>query len=141
MQLTTTLRSARAQLIVDALDGGTDECILRIYAGTPPAGPAAALAGNDLLSQHVGSDPCAAVSGGVATFDAFTDDTNADNSGVATFARLLDSDLVVHAQLTAGAAGSGPGGTDPDVVIDNPSIVAGQTVTVATGGTITEGNA
>lgn len=134
LSYTTALRNARADQITTDIDSGAGAGTLRIYDGTPPASANAALSGNTLLAQLTLSDPCAAAAAsGVLTFNAITDDTSADNTGTATFFRLLDSDTNVAVQGTVGQ-GSG------DLSLDSTSITAGQTVSVNTGGTITEGN-
>jgi hypothetical protein len=63
-------------------------------------------------------------SSGVATANAITSDTNADNSGTAAHARLLNSSAVIRSDATCGQ-GSG------DFNFNNNVIVAGGTIAVS----------
>lgn len=120
---------AALNAVVDLVDAGAGAGTLRIYSGTPPADADAALAGNTLLAQLTMSDPAfgAASDGtGEATVSAsaISDDTSADNTGTASFFRLLDSDTNVVFQGTCGTA-------DADLILDSVAISAGVTVSVS----------
>lgn len=91
MKLVVGLRSAIAQLIVDAIDAGTDAGIIEFYDGAQPAGPATAVTTQVLLGTLTCSDPAADVAAGVITFAAVTQDSAADASGTASWARVKDS--------------------------------------------------
>jgi len=106
---------------------------MRVYDGTPPARPDAALSGNALLSEHAmsGTPFAGAVDdpGGnraTATANAIADDTNANATTAtgATFARLFDRDDTPIFQLEVGDVGT------EEVVINNAEIKAGSTVEV-----------
>lgn len=76
---------------------------MRLYAGTQPATPETALGGgNTLLSDHVATP--AASSGGTAAI-AIADDTDADNSGLATWGSLLTSGNVRQVDFSVGTTG------------------------------------
>lgn len=97
---------------------------LKVYSGTPPANAGAALSGNTLLATLTfGSTAFAAASGGTATANAITSDTNAGNAGTATFARCTKSDDTVVNQMGVGTSGSG----EP-CIINNAVIAVGDTV-------------
>lgn len=120
----TTLKTARMQAVIDAIDGGAGAGTLEI--GT--TGMASVLAVLTL------ADPCGTAAAGVLTFDFDPDisDTSADNTGVAAAAQIKDSNgSVIISGLTVGTSGT-------DIVLDSTSITGGQTVTL-TSGSITHG--
>lgn len=111
---TTTVKTARMQAVANAIDGGAGAGYIEI--GT--AGMASVLATIPL------SDPCGSVAGGVLTLTMPHSDASADNAGTAAAARIRTSagtDIITG--LTVGTSGA-------DVILDNTSIAAGQTVTI-----------
>ena len=91
MRLKVGLRNAIAQLIIDAFDAGSGPGTIEFYDGSMPAGPATAVTSQVLLGVLTCSDPSASASGGVLTFASVTQDSAADASGTATWARVKDS--------------------------------------------------
>lgn len=127
------LRSTRAQATRDAVDGGSGAAVLQIRSGTQPAGPDTAASGT-LLASITLNDPAFTESGGVLTIDespAITD-SSADNTGTASWFRILTS--AGTAVLDGSVTATGNGG---DLTLSTVSIVSGAAVTI-TGGTITE---
>lgn len=105
------------------LNGGS----LKFYAGTRPGiGAPFTLSGNTLLGTCPLANPAvgATNAGGVATFNSITPDSNPAATGDATFAFACKSDGTPIGNLSVGLAGSGPNGTDPDIVVPNAHIVA-----------------
>lgn len=105
---------------------------IRIYSGTAPADANAALSGNTVLAEL----PCAATpfssfttvgANERATFGAITPDNSADNTGAATFWRLLD-----NAGTTTKMQGS-VGTTGADLNLNTTAITAGSTVSINSG--------
>lgn len=95
IKLASTVRTARATQIANALNAGATGGKLRIYAGTRPstAGGAIDPFTNILLAELTFSKPCqSSIDNGVLTFAAIAQDAAADNSGTATWARITDSD-------------------------------------------------
>jgi len=128
----TNLRNAMADAIT-TFAGGSGK--LRIYSGTRPAtgGTATTL----LAELTLNATFAPAASSGVLTLNAVTSDTSADNTGTATWFRIVKSDGTTHVMDgSVGATGSGA-----DLELDNTSIVAGGTVAISTPRTITMGNA
>lgn len=128
-----TTRNAWVDALTAAIDAGTGAGKLKIYDGTRPATGGTA---TNLLGTVVCSDPCAgAASSGVATFNSFTDDSDADATGTATWGRFTDSDdtFVCDCSITA----TGGGG---DIELNSTSITAGGIIRI-TSGTLTAGNA
>ena len=92
-RIATTPRNSMLTALRDALDGGTGAAIVRIYSGTQPTNADTALAGNTLLAQLTCSDPSGgSPSSGTLTLSSITEDSSADATGTATFARVLQSD-------------------------------------------------
>jgi len=116
----TTLRTARASQIVAAIDAGAGAGKLRLYNGTRPATGGAV---TTLLAELTFSDPCGTVTSGVLTFSAIASDASADNTGTATWFRIVDSTgaFVLDGTIT----GTGGGG---DITMTSTSIQAGVTV-------------
>lgn len=116
ISISTAARNARLQAITDALGSN---CVLRIYAGTPPANVNAALSSNTQLAELVCSATFApSPSGGVLTASAITQDSSADATGTATFFRLLTSGGTAVIQGTVATSGG-------DATIVSTSITAG----------------
>jgi hypothetical protein len=118
----TTLKNARLQLVVTAIDAGSGAGTLEI--GTAGMGT--------VLAAITLSDPCGSVSGGVLTFTVPVSDNAANASGTAAEARIKDSDgNVVVSGLTVGTSGT-------NVVLNSTDISINQQVTI-TSATITHG--
>jgi hypothetical protein len=133
LKFSNALRSTRAQAVVTACDAGSGAAVLQVRSGTQPAGPDTAAAGT-LLASITLNDPSFAESGAVLTIDSdpAIADSSADNTGTASWFRILTSagTAVVDGSVTA----TGGGG---DLTLNTVSIVSGASVTI-TGGTITE---
>ena len=87
----TGLRNARADAITTFAGGS---CFFRLYSGTRPATGGTV---TTLLAELVCNATFApAASGGVLTLNAITIDASADNSGTATWFRIVKSDGTTH---------------------------------------------
>lgn len=125
-----TIRNARLQEVADAINAGTGAGLLRIYNGTRPSTGGTV---TTLLAELTLSDPCqASITGGVLTFDTITSDASANNSGTATWFRIVDSDANFVLDGDVGTSGA-------DLNLNTTSIVAGQSVAVVSAA-ITAGN-
>lgn len=115
----TTLRNSRLAAITTAI--GTSG-LLRIYSGTRPAtgGTETTLLAQLALSATFAPAP----SGGVLTASAISNDTSADATGTATWARLCTSAGVAVVDMSVATSGS-------DLNFDSVSIVAGGVVAVS----------
>jgi hypothetical protein len=81
--------NGEADFIGVALDSG----YLRIYDGTQATTADTALGAQNLLAElRFGADAFPAASAGVLTANAITDDSSANATGTATWARILKSD-------------------------------------------------
>jgi hypothetical protein len=130
----TTLRSARAQAIVDAIDAGAAGGTVKFYDGTQPTA-GAAITTETLGATLTFSATCGTVTTGVLTFAAVTADDSADASITPTWARIADSDGTFVMDVTV--TGAGGGGA---IEVTPSTFSVGGEVSI-TGGTITEGNA
>lgn len=124
----TTLRNARLDAITTAI-GASGK--LRIYSGTRPATGGTV---TTLLAELTCNATFApAASGGVLTLNSITQDSSADATGTATWARMVTSGGTFVADFNVGTSGS-------DINLNTTSLVLGAAVQV-TSFTITEGNA
>lgn len=127
--MVTTLRNARLDAIT-TFAGNSG--VLRIYSGTQPATGGTATTILAELTMNATSFPSA--SGGVLTANAITQDSSANNSGTATWFRLLKSDgTTIVLDGTVGTSGA-------DLNLVTTTLVATQPVQVSSF-VLTEGNA
>lgn len=131
LQLSTTVRNSRLDALEVAI--GVD-AVLKIRTGAAPANVAAADTGTVLATMVLPSDWMAAASGGTKAKSGTWSDVSADATGTAAHFRIYASDGV-----TAGVQGSVGQGSG-DLSLDNTSLVAGQTATIASF-VLTDGNA
>lgn len=75
-----------------AIDAGSSGGKIKIYTGTMPTLPTDAVTTQTLLGTLTFSETCGATADGVLTMNAIAQDSSADASGVATWARITDSD-------------------------------------------------
>lgn len=124
----TGLRNAKQDAITTYAGNG---CLLRIYNGARPATGGAA---TTLLAELTCGSPFApGAASGVLTLGAITQDPSANNTGTATWFRIVRSDGTTHVMDgDVGTSGS-------DLNLTTTSIVTGQPVSI-TSFTITEGN-
>jgi len=116
----TATRNAVADTEGDLLNSGT----IQIRTGAQPTNVGDAAQGTLLGTLGFSATAFGAPATGVVTAAAISSDTNADNSGTAGHARLLDSGAAIHSDATCGQ-GSG------DFNFDNNVIVAGGTIAVS----------
>lgn len=136
MKLTTARRSTIAQGILADMAAGTTVAnpLLHIYNGTIPANMGGAI-GDTLLATLTLTATVGTQANGVITFDAITEDSAADATGTAGWARVVDRDSAEAAYFTI--TGTGGGG---DIELNVVELTAGGPVAI-TSGTITVGGA
>jgi hypothetical protein len=126
----TAIRNTRLNAITTAVGGSG---LFRIYAGSAPANVNTALSGQTLLSTMTFNATFApAASGGALTLNAISSDTNAANTGTATFFQACTSGGTAQFQGTVGTSGA-------DLNLNTTSIVAGAQVSCSSF-VITAGN-
>jgi hypothetical protein len=101
LNLSTAIRNARLQVIVDALDSGAGAGKILIYTGPKPAA-GATITTQTLLGTCVLSDPAGTISDGVLTLAPITDDISADADGDIAWVRCVNSDNVWVLDMDAG---------------------------------------
>lgn len=118
---------------LDAVRDNFNNGYLRFYDGTRPADGDTPLAGNNLLAElRFAATAFPAASGGVLTANALVPDSLANANGTASFARAFESDGTTPAgDLSVGLAGSGPGGSDPDIVMPTTTIVQNAQISIS----------
>jgi hypothetical protein len=127
LHLSTAAANAAADAVTALLDGGT----LKIYAGTQPATANTAISTQTLLATCTFANPAfGAASGGIATANSITADSDCAASGTATWFRALTSG---GAAVLDGSCGA----SDADCLLSSTTIVQHSSVTI-TAMTITQ---
>ena len=90
MAIQTSIVARNAEL--DALAPLANSGYIRIYTGAIPATPETAVSGTLLAELQFNATAFGAAAAGVITANAITQDSNADNTGVAGTYRALKSD-------------------------------------------------
>jgi len=125
--MTFTLVTTEKNAMLDGTRVNANNGFIKIYAGTVPADANAALGSPTLLGTvALAATAFPAASAGSITLNATTRDESADNSGNASFFRLVRSDgTTTWGQGTVTATGGGGDMTMPSV-----SVVAGQPIEI-----------
>lgn len=119
--ITTGSKNLSLNAVLDQLDGG----VLRIYDGSRPVDPNTAVSGQLLLAELTfGSPAFSAASGGSKTANALTQDSDANNTGTATWFRCLKSDT------TTVVLDGNVGTSSADLIMPTVSIVQHAVVSV-----------
>jgi hypothetical protein len=130
LRMTAALRNARCDAIKTAIDAGAGAGTIKFYTGTQPATADTALSGNTLLGTLTFTDPSApAASGGVLTFSAITQDTAADATGTATWARIADSTGATVFDCDVGTSGATINLNTTSIVTGGPIQISSFTIT------------
>lgn len=127
VRVATNARNAALTAVAARADLGSGAATLKVYTGSQPA-TADTTASGTLLVTFTMADPCfETAASGAMDFDAAPDLTaTAAASGTAGWARLADSDGNTVLDGSVGTSGA-------DFTISSASIVAGQTITFASG--------
>lgn len=122
------VRNAILTTIRDAIDAGSGPGIIDVYSGTKPAGPDSAVTSQTKLGTLTFSDPCGSIANGELTFGAITQDSSADATGTATWARISTSAGTAVIDLDVGVIG----GT-ASVQMNTTAIVATGPISITSG--------
>lgn len=130
--LVVAARNAHLNDIAARIDAGAGAGTLRIYAGARPAtgGTATTLLGTLTFSVP----PAPAAANGSLAFSAITEDSSADATGTATWARVTDSTGAFVMDMDVGTSGSGA-----EIILNTTSIVVGGPIRVDSA-SLTAGN-
>jgi hypothetical protein len=123
VRLSTDARNALLNAIRDKIDAGALGGKVKFYDGTPPATGGAA---TNLLATLVFDTTCAPdAAGGVLTMNQITSDLEADQDGIATWARITDSnDVFVYDCDVTDIGGGG------DIELNTTDLVTGAEVAI-----------
>lgn len=133
IRFVTAVKNSALTTIKDAIDAGSGAGTIKIYTGTQPTSPADAITSQTLLGTLTFSDPCGSVSSGALTMSAITQDSSADATGTATWARIADSTgaTVMDIDVT----NTGGGGTlqlnTVNIIITGPILITSFVINVA----------
>jgi hypothetical protein len=126
MRIATATRNAMLDALVAKMNLGSGPATLKMYSGAQPANANTAPGvGNTLLGTLTFSDPAASgAAAGVVTFDAITEDSAADATDTATWARIADSDgnAVFDGDIDD---------TDGMIILNTTSIVTGGPIRIS----------
>lgn len=93
VRIAEATRNAMLNKIRDLIDAGAAGGTIKIYTGSQPTNADTALGAQTLLGTLTYSGTSASdASAGVLTFDTITQDTAADATGTAAWARIADSE-------------------------------------------------
>lgn len=132
IKFVTAVKNSALDTIKSAIDAGAGAGTIKIYNGTQPTAPADAVTTQTLLGTLTFSDPCGTSASGTLTMSAITQDSSADATGTATWARIADSTgaTVCDVDVTA----TGGGGTlqfnTTNFVITGPILISSFAVSV-----------
>lgn len=132
IRFVTAVKNSALDTIKAAIDAGAGAGTIKIYTGTQPTTAADAITTQTLLGTLTFSDPCGTSASGTLTMSAITQDSAADATGTATWARIADSTgaTVCDVDVTA----TGGGGTlqfnTTSFVIGGPILISAFTITV-----------
>lgn len=110
----------------DAIDAGSGAGTIKIYNGTQPTTAADAVTTQTLLGTLTFSDPCGTVATGALTMSAITQDSSADATGTATWARIADS--AGNTVMDVNVSVTGGGGA---LQLNTTSIVSGGPILIS----------
>jgi len=129
MKIKTTTRSTIAQALIASMASGTANAnpVLEIYDGTMPDNVGDTVT-STLLATLALTPTVATEANGVITFDAITEDSAADATATAAWARILDRDEVESVYLTVSAIDAGG-----EVQLNSVDLVAGVSVSISSG--------
>lgn len=126
LRFAVAVKNSTLTQIRDAIDAGAGAGYLQVRSGTIPADVATAVTGT-LLGTLTFSDPCGTVATGALTMSAITQDSSADATGTATWARIFDSTGTAVMDIDISATGGG--GT---LQLNTVNIVAGGPILIST---------
>ncbi len=126
IRFAVAVKNSTLTQIRDAIDAGSGPGTCKVYTGTIPADVATAITTQTLLGTLTFSDPCGTVAAGALTMSAITQDSSADASGTATWARIFDSTGAAVMDIDVTTTGSG--GT---MQLNTTNIVAGGPIIIS----------
>lgn len=141
IRLVDTVKHAMLEQVKTAIDAGTEAGVIDIYTGIMPTLPSTAPSTpttHKLLGTLTFADPCCTTVGtptaGTLTFNAIVQDAAADETGVASWARISSiSSGIKTTVCDIDVTSTGGGGT---MQMNTTNIVAGGPIVITNYGTI-----
>jgi hypothetical protein len=132
IRFVTTAKNNALDTLKTAIDAGAGAGTIKVYNGTQPTSANDAITTQTLLATLTFSDPCGTTSSGTLTMSAITQDSAADATGTATWARIADSTgaTVFDVDVTVTGAGGTLQFNTTNFVINGPVLISAFTVTV-----------
>lgn len=133
VRIATAVKNSMLTPIRDAIDAGSGAGTIKIYTSPMATLPSDAISTQTLLGTLTFSDPSGATpTGGVFTASAITQDSSADATGTAAWARIADSAgaTVMDVDITATGGGGAMQMNTTSVVIGGPLLISALTVTL-----------
>lgn len=132
IRFVTTAKNNALDTLKTAIDAGAGAGTIKVYNGTQPTSANDAVTTQTLLATLTFSDPCGTTSSGTLTMSAITQDSAADATGTATWARIADSTgaTVFDVDVTVTGAGGTLQFNTTSFVIGGPVLISAFTITV-----------
>ena len=107
IHLATIVANAMLAQLQTYVDAGSGSGTIKFYTGAMPTLTTDAVTTQTLLGTLTCSDPCGSTASKTLTFGAITQDSSADATGTAAWARIADSLGVVVADVDVSTTGGG----------------------------------
>lgn len=134
LRLATASQNAMADALAALVDAGSAGGTIKIYTATQPASANTAISDQTLLATLTFSGTAfGAASGGVITAAAITEDSEADATGTAAWARIADSDGNTIFDCDVGTSGATINLNTVNIVSGGPVSITSFTITMPSG--------
>lgn len=132
VHLATETKNSMLAALANAIDAGSAGGTIKLYTATIPADASVAISTQTLLGTLTFSDPCGSTGAGTLTMSSITNDTTADATGTATWARIADSSGTTIMDIDVSATGgSGALQLNTTAIVQNgPISITAFTVTL-----------
>lgn len=107
LRLVTALQTSVITPVMAAIDAGSGPGVIEIYTASIPATADTAITTQTKLGTLTFSDPSGSVTSGVFTASAITQDSSADATGTAAWARIKDSTGATVCDIDVTSTGGG----------------------------------
>lgn len=127
VHFSTAIKTPLVNAVMSALDAGGSgsHATIKVYTGAMPASPETAVTSQTLLGTLICNYPLGTEASGLLTFGAITQDSAADATGVATWARMATGPGTACVDLDVTATGAGGA-----LQMNTTSIVAGGPISI-----------
>lgn len=132
IRFVNTVKNAALAVIRTAIDAGSGAGTIKLYTGTQPTLAGDPITTQTLLGTLTFSDPCGTETTGTFTASAITQDSAADATGTATWARIADSTGATVCDVDVGNAGGGASlqMNTTSIVVGGPILITYFTITI-----------